>query len=631
MLQLYCSDHQETLPLILTSPVINRPISLHVTVVFPTFADVLTKVLILKENARVRRLHRTSWNKSFAEIECAAHSSFALCLALMKKCTRYSTSCEKKIQVMEDLLIDADDGELVELIETSASAEDVSLDSLCIRDRGWNLGLPCIVAADPLNMRQQQVCPRVLRQPKNESLGIRTRGSYRLKCYGFLVGYLCLLIHPSEAFPVLQRRFRNCRKCHNLYPTTFRIQSDNSPRSYAVVVGMAIKDDTKLPGREIEKNLMDPTPLEADAQEKPLDSFSGSIRSSGQTLQQLVKEGFGTKARNVGGTLSVGDFVVPLCGNLTQRQLLANRGIYAGVDYKICDLIFENDEESLAIRSMDEVPAGEYDKVTAMIRPKYPLRDYLERPDWPVPVKPMKDVPLWLSEATYQAGTAVGTLALAFTYFSIAAVLAFFIRFVYVPTESMVPALGVGDVILVTRSVPFVASPVVNDIVLFNPPQELDDAILNSKVGKAARSESHDESTPPTIGTESSTIVSTKGKQLLKRVMAVPGESAGVRDSRPFAYFEDKKDKKAKIRVADTRPYNREDIFDPSCWNRDVSLLNRGEYFVAGDNGSRSVDSRVWGPLKEKYVFGTAKWVLYPPDHFGPVPPGPLVVLDETS
>mmetsp|Transcript_4541 Transcript_4541/g.9013 ORF Transcript_4541/g.9013 Transcript_4541/m.9013 type:complete len:86 (+) Transcript_4541:1336-1593(+) len=57
-----------------------------------------------------------------------------------------------------------------------------------------------------------------------------------------------------------------------------------------------------------------------------------------------------------------------------------------------------------------------------------------------------------------------------------------------------------------------------------------------------------------------------------------------------------------------------------------TATLAKDEYFVAGDNGFRSVDSRVWGPLKRKYLFGTAHWVVFPLQHFGRIPGGPLSI-----
>lgn len=141
-----------------------------------------------------------------------------------------------------------------------------------------------------------------------------------------------------------------------------------------------------------------------------------------------ASDGFGTKARNVASTMSVGDIVVPLCGNLAIRQILANQGIYPGVEYEVCTLQVNGQD----ISTIQGLSKSDKTKVVATMKPAYKLRDYLERSDWPVSVKPFEDVPLWLSKATYEAGTMVGTLGLSLTYLSIAAFLAFFVRFTYV-------------------------------------------------------------------------------------------------------------------------------------------------------------------------------------------------------
>ena len=360
----------------------------------------------------------------------------------------------------------------------------------------------------------------------------------------------------------------------------------------------AIFDSTQLgTNDEIDENKSELRPPIKDA-------FSG-FKSAQIAVRSLVVEGFGTKAKNVAYTMSVGDVVVPLCANLDQRQSLANRGIYPGVDYKVCELLLND----IQVPSIDSIPPEAKAKVTAKIRPKYPLRQHLERPDWPVSVRPVVDVPLWLSETTYQAGTALGTLALAISYFSLASLLAFFIRITYVPSESMIPALNVGDVVLVTRPLPFFGHPRLNDVVLFDPPKELDDAIQHSKVGTEA-------------ALANVPIVSTKGKQLLKRVVAAPGDQVGVKNFQPYVIAPN-----GEVRIDNVSPYAHPEIFPSECWDRPPSApLKQNEYFVAGDNGSRSVDSRVWGPMEEKYVIGTAQWVLYPPEHFGPVPLGPVLV-----
>jgi signal peptidase I len=170
----------------------------------------------------------------------------------------------------------------------------------------------------------------------------------------------------------------------------------------------------------------------------------------------------------------------------------------------------------------------------------------------------------------------------------------------------------------------------VNDVVFFNPPRELDDAIANSKVGRVAAA-------------EKITITSTKGKQFLKRVVGVPGDTVGVWNSNPYIKLQckDVGSTDCTYRIDNTGAYSRPDLFSDESWNRIMPTINtgdaasdssivqtlaKGEYFVAGDNGFRSIDSRVWGPLKQQYIFGTANWIIYPMTHFGPISPGPFSV-----
>lgn len=328
--------------------------------------------------------------------------------------------------------------------------------------------------------------------------------------------------------------------------------------------------------------------------------------------------------------MGVGDVVVPLCSNLDKRQDLAQIGLYAGVEYVICDIEEGIGEEGKRL----------LDERVATLKPAYPLRPHLERSDWPISL-PISEVPLWISKATYEAGTAFGTLMLAGTYLVIASILATVLRIVVVPSESMEPALMPGDVVLVTRSI--FTKPKANDVVFFNPPKELDEAIANSKIGRAAAAAAA-ASSDPNDNSEKVTIVSTKGKQFIKRVVGVPGDQVGVRNSNPYVTVQcDDANTDCTYRVDRTGDYSRPDVFSDESWNRVTPTINidgsvevaaaadrsqtlaKGEYFVAGDNGYRSVDSRVWGPLKEKYLFGTAKWVISR-NHFGPIQPGPFVV-----
>lgn len=337
----------------------------------------------------------------------------------------------------------------------------------------------------------------------------------------------------------------------------------------------------------------------------PIQAIENSMGLQRDKFQQAQDDGFGTRARNAAINATVGDVLVPLCSNLETRQQLANRGIYAGVEYKICSLELASNQSRVLVETIRGLDLESKQGVTALVRPAYPLRDHLERTDWPVPVE-LEEVPLWLSKATYEAGTAVGTLALSSTVLVVAAIVAFFVRFVAVPTPSMVPALNPGNIVLVTRTVPIVGplKPHVGDVVFFDAPSELELA--------AARVAAEQQQS-------SNIIESTKGKQFLKRVVAVPGESVGVKQSEPYVQLSN-----TNFRFDVIGPYARPEVFPESSWNRPVSKLGPNEYFVAGDNGYRSVDSRVWGPLKESYVAGTAKWVLWPFQDFGPVKPGPI-------
>ena len=342
------------------------------------------------------------------------------------------------------------------------------------------------------------------------------------------------------------------------------------------------------------------------------------IPSLRKRFVDAAAEGFGTKARNVATTMSVGDVVVPLCGNLELRQILANRGIYAGVEYEICSLELES---QVAINTMEGVPVEKRNVVTARIKPAYKLRDYLERTDWPVEVKPMEDVPLWLSKTTYEAGTMLSTLGLSLTYVSIAAIIAFFVTFAYVPSPSMQPALNPGDLVLVTRTI-WPLRPAVGDVVLFDPPSELSTVVAASAMAQ-----------------ENGASLPTKGQQLLKRVVAKEGEYVGVKNSQPYVDLsssnvkaggsDENEGKPKKFRVDIVGPYAQPLVFSESSWNRSPEPLGRNQWFVAGDNGFRSVDSRVWGPLDGKYIYGAARWVVWPLQDFGPIKGGQISTIEK--
>lgn len=336
------------------------------------------------------------------------------------------------------------------------------------------------------------------------------------------------------------------------------------------------------------------------------ESLRNKVRSTQISFQSAADEGFGTKAKNAANTCAVGDIIVPLCSNLAQRQILANRGIYPGVEYKVIELSVGDDDET-KVETVKGLPSPA--QAQALIRPAYPLREHLERSDWPVSVQ-LDEVPLWLSRSTYIAGNALGTAALSSFFLVVAAFFSFFLRIVSVPTPSMLPSLSPGNVVLVTRSIPIGPfKPHVGDVVFFDAPKELESTVSSLNLG------------------DGSEIASTKGRQFLKRVVAVPGEKVGVKRSEPYVEMGSSGNQGGmQYRFDVIGPYSKPEIFADSSWDRPPATLSRNEqeYFVAGDNGYRSVDSRVWGPLKGKYIVGTAKLRIWPLKEFGAIPPGPI-------
>jgi len=147
---------------------------------------------------------------------------------------------------------------------------------------------------------------------------------------------------------------------------------------------------------------------------------------------------------------------------------------------------------------------------------------------------------------------------------------AFFLAAFYIPSESMVPTLEKGDRVLVNKLSYKLHDVHRGDVVVFErPPNEPDNGI----------------------------------KDLIKRVVALPGETVEVRD--------------CKVLI-NGNPLDEPYVKD---WSRTCTfapkIVGDNQVFVMGDNRDDSQDSRFFGSISQNLIVGRAFIVVWPLTHLG--------------
>ena len=167
----------------------------------------------------------------------------------------------------------------------------------------------------------------------------------------------------------------------------------------------------------------------------------------------------------------------------------------------------------------------------------------------------------------------------------------FVVEAFYIPSESMVPTLRVGDRVLVNKFIYRFTEPERGDIVVFKsveggklPPEEN----LIERITGLFRDEVE---RPPR-------------EDLIKRVVGVPGDKISVRGGRLFVNGEPQRE-----------PYVNKRYPDKSF--SAPTIVPKGHVFVMGDNRTNSQDSRVFGPVPKRNIEGEAFLRFWPPDRIG--------------
>jgi len=146
----------------------------------------------------------------------------------------------------------------------------------------------------------------------------------------------------------------------------------------------------------------------------------------------------------------------------------------------------------------------------------------------------------------------------------------------FIPSDSMVPTLAVGDRLVVEKVSYRLHTPQFGDIVVFDPPPQL------QELGFA------------------------KDQAFIKRIIGQPGQIVSVSNGQVYV---------------DGRSLTEPYIAAPPDYQLPPVRVPVNQYFVMGDNRPNSNDSHVWGFLPQANIIGRAWLRFYPLNRVGQINP----------